>query len=600
MGFLRDKVSANKYKNQIGEAVDFQNQAAFYITYDTSNPHISIFKRRVKEIYAGDKHKYERFIKAFAGKIMPSVEVCETIYSQTYRVWDSQDAVNVVNFKNKDLHDEALMQLGKLVPFWHKDYWEAYKKQFCSLVVVDLPAEQKNPERPEPYPFILDISRVIMIEPTHEGKVKEIIFTAIEELDGFNEPQVVWYWYNNKFYSKYLIKDDKETRIFEHPHKLNRCPVHFIWNEMVNQKSWILRKGLIVPIFEDLFWFIIKTVESRKADLLYLNPIKQEPLLSCGYNNKKYDTEGKYKKDRLGDVECRGGYLYTIDGKTPVKEEDGSKSLCPNCGRSRHASGGAGNSVVINLDSQAVKDGKVNPADKLVQYITPDIEGIKEQYSRVKDEKDHMVKYSVGSDDQPTKSALNELQQTAIFESKESVLKRLSEHISNVKTDVDRDILELTYPDEFISNRYTQGTKFYLHTVEELLDMRGKAKDPIQKAQIDEQIIEVKYRNNPKMLNEQKLLYKLLPYSSQSDDEFSALVDKGRVSDNETISLRYQFTDAVEAFESKRGSIIEYFTYKFAESVPENKRVEIIRELLIDNIKIEENVQNQVLSSSEK
>lgn len=589
MGLLRDKVSSNKYKNQIIEAVEFQNEASFYTTYDVSNPHIEIFKSRVREIYAGDKHKYDRFLKAFAGKILPSIELVETIYSQVYRVWDSQDRIREYNFSNKDLHDEALSYLGKFDNFWLRDFWEAYKHQFCSFVVVDLPTEKS--QIPSPYLFVLDISRVIFIAPTMDWEVAEVIFKSIEQPSGYDKPTEFWYWYSDKFYSKYEIREDQEIEVFTVPHNLGSCPVHHLWNEKFNKSNWLLKKGLIVPNYDDLFWFIVKTVESRKADLLYLNPIKQEPKVSCNYKSKE-DKEQRYSSGLYGDVECNGGWLYTIDGKTPVTE-NGQKVLCPNCGRSRHASGGAGNTIVIDLDTAAIRDGKVDPSASLVKFITPDIDGIKEQYQRLKDEKERITKHCVGSDDQPTKSAVNELQQTAIFESKESVLKRIAEQISFVKTYSDRDMLKLMYPETFISNRHNQGTKFYLHTVDELLEVREKAKDPIQKRQIDEQIIEVKYRNNSKKLNEEKLLYKLLPYSSLTDIEFSEMITSGRITDNVAISLRLQFSDAIELFESKYGSIIEYFTYKFAETVPEIQRVKVMKGLLTDNINIEKNVQNQ-------
>ena len=588
---LRDKIETNRFQGEINICKDLQNEASFYISLDFTNPHINIFKNRVREIYAHSKYKTDRFFKAFAGQVMPSVEICETIYSQVYRVWDSGDPVNEVNFRNFDLHDEAISYVEKFNQWWMDEYWEAYKYKFCSFIIVDLPVQQTG-SRPEPYPFILDISDVLYIEATKDRKIKEIIFRSLETVIPGEADKEFWYYYTDTFYSKYLIDGDNEVLQFISPHSLKRCPIHKIWNEKLNNTSWLITKGLITPNYEDLFWYVVKTIESRKADLLYLNPIKQTPKISCGYNSQK-DKQYRYKSS-FGDVQCNGGWLYTLDGKIPVIEE-GNMVLCPVCGKSRHASGGAGNEIAIDLDSQAVKDGKVDLNSEFVKFITPDIQGTKEQYSRVKELGDRIIKHCVGSDDQPTKSAVNELQQQAIFESKESVLKRISEGLSHVITDVEKDIFELRYPDVFISNRYNQGTKFYLYEVNDLLDMRTKAKDPIQKRQIDEQIIEVKYRNNPKKLDEEKLLYKLLPYNTLTDDEFIGRVDSGKIINTEAIELRLQFSNAVELFESEFGSIIEFFTYKFPDNTPERQRIEIIRAFLITNIlKTDKNVQNQV------
>jgi len=427
---------------------------------------------------------------------------------------------------------------------------------------------------------------VLYIERDIDNKPTEIIFESIEEGKKF------WYYYTDTFYSKYLIDGEEEIRIFEFPHNLKRCPVHKIWNELQNTKSWLLNRSLILPEFEDLFWYIYKTIESRKADLMYLNPIKQLPRLSCGFESEK--SKSNHYNNYGSHVKCNGGYLYNVTDKTVFIDESGQQVLCPICGSKRHSSEGAGNTISVDIDTQAVKDGKVDPAQPLVHFITPDIEGIEVQYQRIKEAGELIVKRTVGSDDQPTKSALNELQQTAIFESKENVLNRISEGISKVITDVERDILELRYRNSFKSNRYHQGTKFYLHTVDELLERREKAKNPVQKRQIDEQIIDVKYRNNQKKRSEERLLYKLLPYSTISDEEFTDMITSGILKDDTDISLRYQFSDAVEKFESRYGSIIEFFQ-NFSENIPEHQRVESIRLLLTQNIKIlNYAVQNQV------
>jgi hypothetical protein len=588
---LKDIISTNKYVGDLNGCRDLQNEATFYISFDTTNPHLdSVFKPRIKEIYAGEKYKCSRFFNAFAGQMLPSLELTETIYSNAYRVWDSGDPVNEVNFKDRDLHDEALTYVKNFDKWWLKDYWEAYKHQFCSFIVVDLPEIQSTP-RPEPYPFILNVEDVLYIKPTKDKKVDEIIFQSIETT-GENESKKYYYHYTSEFYSKYLIDGEEEELLLMSPHNLKRCPVHKVWNEMLNKKSWLLTKSLITPSFEDIFWYNVKTIESRKADLLYLNPTRQMPKLSCGYNTER-DNSNRYKTE-FGKAKCVGGWLFTLDGKSAVLDGSGDKMLCPVCGKSRHSGGGAGNEIIIDLDAQAIKDGKVNISDALMQFITPDIEGVNVQYQRVTELESRITKHCIGSDEQPTKSALNELQQHAIFESKESVLKRISKGISKVITDVEKDMLELRYPDSFISNNYNQGTKFYLYEVSELLEMRDKAKNPIQKKQIDEQIIEVKYRNNPKKLDEEKLLYKLLPYNTLTDEEFNERIDNRQIINSEAIGLRLQFSNAIELFESEFGSIIEFFTYKFNEKIPENKRIEIIRDELIRTIKIDDYVQDQV------
>lgn len=585
---LKDIISKNRYRGDIQLAIKLQNEASFYISYDPSNYYDKDFKKRVLGIYAGDTNKQKRFLTAYLGDIIPSVELTETIYSQLSRVYDSQDPSREYNFKTADLNSEAVEFISKFNPWWRNDWWLAYQHQFCSFIVVDLPEDQGGSFRPDPYPFILDISDVLYLDLTSEGKVREIIFKSTEYTD--DKPSEYWYYYTDRFYSKYLIDGEDEILQTLNNHNLGRCPVHKVWNERLNKSSHILSRGAITPNHDDMFWYIFKTVESRKADLLYLNPIMQSPKLSCGFDGSK-STIRQHYTTFTADSKCSGGYLVSSTGE-PIPDENGNQVLCPSCGTKRHVSGGAGNMIQIDLDATAIKEGKVNPADKLVQYITPEIQGIKEQFARIKELKDIIIRQSVGSEDQPTKSAVNEMQQTAIFESKEGVLKRISEGLSQIRTDVERDQFELRYGGQFISNRYSQGTKFFLYTVDELLERREKAKDPIQKRQIDEQIILVKFRNDQKKLNEEKLLYKLLPYNTLTDLEFTAQIGTTIIGD-ETINLRLQFSNAVELFESEYGPIVDYWN-KFSDTISELTRIELLRNLLLKNIKISKYVQSKV------
>jgi hypothetical protein len=588
---LKDLVSRNRYHRDIHTAKNLQNEASYYISFDETNPYRSEFSRRVLEIYVKNNHKRNRFFNAFAGQILPSVELSETIYSQLSRVWESQDWAREIYMQNPDLENEALEFLAKYNKWWRNKWWNGYQHQFCSFVVVDLPLEQST-FRPEPYPFVLDIENVVYIKFNNAEEVQEIIFKSIEP-DAEGKDKLYFYYYTDQFYSKYLIDGDLEVLQFINPHRLGRCPVHKLWTEPLNKNSLILSKGAITPNHDDMFWYNVKVIESRKADMLYLNPTMQSPKISCGFDSSKSKYQGHFKDEYYQNTKCSGGYLIDSDGSPVYIRNSDSRVLCPICGENQLMSGGAGNMIQIDMDTTAVKDGKVRVSDDLIKYITPDPEGTNIQFERIRDLKDMIIKQSVGSDDQPTKSAVNELQQTAIFESKESVLKRISEGISQVRTEVEYDILKLRYADMFISNKYFQGSKFYLYTVEELLERRKNAKDPIQKKQIDHQIIEVKYRNDQKKMNEEKLLYKLLPYNTLTDEEFMENVKDKTILDNDFIILRMRFSDAVELFEADFGPIIDFFN-AFSEIFNEKQRLDKIKDMLFNYIKTNQNVQSNI------
>jgi hypothetical protein len=562
---IRDLITKKKFSQEINEAIQLQNESSFYITRDINNPFSNDFRSRVLSIYNKDEYKTKRFFEAFSGKSLPSIEVCETIFSELYRVYDSQNQNSEYNFKDSDKKADAIAYLSD--NFWKNQYWEALKYHFNSFLVVDLPVEQKK-TMPEPYVFILDVSRVQYIDIDKNG-IKEIIFTEKVEEEG--KEKIYHYYYTSEFYSKYFLDGDLETLIFQNPHKLGRCPVEFIFPEKLN-KGVFLRKGALVPNLDDLFWYNFKMVESRKSDLLYLNPTMQRPKQSCGFDGKTQGSE--HIKGAVG--KCVGGWLYSSDSK-PILEK-GKRVLCPICGENKHGGGGAGNTIDIDLEATAIKDGKVDPTRQMISFITPEIEGTVKQHEWIEDAKTHIIKSVVGEEQTQSKEAINEKQVKASYESKEGILTRLAANISYVRARVEWMILKLRYAEGFTSNTFFLGSEFYLKSVEDLQIIRKNSTDPIQKKQIDEQIIEVKYRNNPTKLERERLLYKLLPYSTLTDSEFIALAGV-RITDALIIDLRFQFTDCVMAFESQLGSIIEFYK-SMNENLTESNKILTLKKQL--------------------
>lgn len=574
---IKELIDKKKYSQQINEAILLQNESSYYITRDFDNPFDANFRQRVLEIYSKDTYKQKRFFDAFAGKSLPSIEVCETVFAELFRVYDSQNQYSQYNFKDSDKKPDAMVFLDKFTNFWKTDFWEALKFQFNSFLVTDLPVKQTT-ELPEPYVFVLDISRVVYIEFLKDKSIKEIIFTEKNEDTG----DFYYYYYTEDFYSKYIIKDEIETEIFNNPHKLGRCPVERLWPEKLN-KTHVLCKGVLVPNLDDLFWYNIKVIESRKSDLLYLNPTLQRPKLSCGYDST---SKGNHTSAQSG--RCVGGWLYSQDS-TPVMDNTGNRVLCPVCGSAKHSGGGAGNSIDIDLNSSAITSGQIDPTRPMVSYIVPDIQGTIKQHEWIIEMKEHLIKSVSGAEQTQSTDAINEKQVKSSYESKEGVLKRIALNISMVREKIEYNLLKLRYFNSFTSNTFFLGSEFYLRSYENLQALRKNSTDPIQKKQIDEQIIEAKYRNSPVKLERERLLYKLLPFSTLSDDEFINLIGTA-ITDQKTIGLRLQFSDCVMMFENQFGSIIEFYN-TMKKELSEYDKINTLKQTLLIY------VQNQVSRS---
>lgn len=575
MGVISDKIRDFKYGNEVDRAVKLQHETAYYVERGESQ-YQQGFTNRVKEIYNKDMYKLRRFNQAFKGETLPSIDISETIFNELFRVFEGQNKYINRTFTYDDLIQDANIFFSKNNQFYRTELWNAIKTKFCSFVVVDLPQIQSTP-RPEPYPFILNISNVRYLS-LNGTEPNEIIFT--EKVTTDKGLEVLYYWYTDKTYSIWKIGTFDEL-IYESPHDLGYCPAKFVKNSFLNSDSKILRSNNVTSSLEDMFWFVFKTIESRKADLLYLNPDKQAPKNSCGWENKN--------------EKCFGGKLVDKN-KQPVIDSDGfTHKNCPICGDKQYNSGGAGNLISIDYEATAIAEGKVDPTSPLIQYIQPPIEGIEVQYTRINELKDYIIKSCVGAESTQTKEAINEKQQIASFESKEQILKNLSVDISQTIEWIEKTQCKLRYGSSFVKNSYYLGDKWYLQTIDDLIARKEKNTNPIEKEQIELQIIETKYNSNPEKLEREKLIYKLLPYRTLTDSDFLDMVKSGTM-DEDSKLLRLDFSNIINMFELDYGDISIFYN-RFSDTITGTKRISIIKDILklYYNInKIKENVQNQI------
>lgn len=573
---IKEKIDSFKYRGNVETAIALQNELAYYTEYNVGAAHEAEFRKRVSVIYNGKGNKVDRFMNAFKGKILPSLEIMDTVWGELYKVFDPQDSVYHYEFSNEAYEGEGKEYIESTRDFWKTKAWSELKTKFNSILIVDVAKEQKG-NKPEPYRYFIDIKTIRYIE-FYDEKIKEIIFECKGE-DG--EPN--YHYYTDLFYSVY---DKDYMLISEAPHKLGYCPAEFLSNEYLNSSSQINRKNNCVTCIEEIFKYNFKTIEAFKADLLYLNPDKQAPMSSCGY-----DANGQ---------RCVGGKLVDMN-KQPVFDS-GTHKLCPACGNDQHNSGGAGNLISIDYNSAAVIEGKVSVNQDLTRYINPPIDGNKEQYTRLISLKESLIKSMAGADTVQTKEAVNEKQQEANYQNREAILKGISDLLSHIITWSDTTMLKLRYADKFKSCSVFMGSKFYIRTVDELLAMHELATNPIIKGQIIDQIINVKYRNNSQKRDREMLLFKLLPYAEVGDKEFDEYVKAGKVS-NEDFVLRSNFHNIITDFEADRGNILTWLNTFFRETVNMYQRIKIIREELkkyyIYNVKEEKPIVEPIIKEDE-
>ena len=180
------------------------------------------------------------------------------------------------------------------------------------------------------------------------------------------------------------------------------------------------------------------------------------------------------------------------------------------------------------------------------------------------------------------KEAINEMQVSANFESKTSVLNSLKTNFESAQKFIDDTICRLRYGKAFISSSISWGTEFYVFTVSELYAKYKQAKDNgASNSELDaisQQILEVEYRNNPITLQRMIILSQLEPYRHKTLDEVLKLYEKGLL-DGQLVKLKINFSALIAKFERENINIIE-----FAANKPMSEKINIITNKLLEYV----------------
>jgi len=496
----------------------------------TQHPYFPKFKQKLSGLYH-NIDKEDLFLKVYLGDFIPTAELSETIFSNLFDVFDSQNQ-NISVF-TKDAEDKELK--SSLMPYFEyfkNKGWDAYKTMFNSFLVVDIDEASK------PYLYNLAPEFVKYLELDKDDKVIEIIFTFDDEK---------YYHYTDLFYSVYL--KTKEGDFIEKKtsnHKLAQCPANWFIDDKLNSKTVSLRKNIVIPQIDDLHKIVIKTVELYISEFITSNAAKVTPANPCGYAE--------------GNNICKGGKLYSritdSEGNTPpITKSDGSIALCPKCGHNRHV--GSGESYSVNYEKMA--ELNINIAD-LIKWFTPPIEGTEYQLRRLNEMKIDVLKSAVGVTTAISAEARNEKDVNSGYENRTKILTAFGEMYAHPMVWAFDIILKIK--GSKAKSYVFLGNKFYLVSVDELLAQKESATDPIQRKEIVDQINILTYKHDVTKLAYITKVYEQLPYSGLSDADFIEYVKLNKVS-NFDIELRNNINYYIDKFVRKWQNDPDKLDYDF-------------------------------------
>lgn len=524
----------------IRRAVKLEEAIRFHTDTNLSNTNIagavSNFLDWVKGLLPPDK--YEVFLRLFKFPLY-TPSVVESIYFELGRVFDSRNYSSTYQFVSSTIADDwdyyRLHNLNSPV-IWRTVGWDKMKTSVNSILVVDLPTEQLT-DKPEPYFYWLDIANVIDYELNPDGVTfKWLVFKQPDFVIAVFDDTSIRTYKTDEAYSKLL------GLLSEAPHGLGYCPARFYWSEALNSKESDLKRNPIVKELGNLDWLLFFTISKRHLDLYAPYPIYSAYETSCEFVNEE---SGAY---------CDHGFLRNVDGTYSVLR-DGSVEPCPIC-KDKHLAG-PGSLLEIPLPDRDTGDMR-NP----VQITTIDDKSLKynvDECNRL-ESLIRMKIVGVGGDISE-KEAMNVSQVIATFENKISVLNKLKVNFENAQRFVEETVCRLRYGNDFLDLSINYGTEFYVYSAEELYKKYDLAKKSgASNAELDllqNQILEVEYKNNPMLLQRLLVLKHIEPFRHYSVEEVlkfasSALIDK------ETLLLKLNFNAYIDRFERENINVIEF------------------------------------------
>ena len=529
------------------------------ITMSDAGQQTTIFLNWVKNFLPKDK--YNIFVQLFRFPL-PTTAIVEDVYRELERVFYSRNASSSYQFTSTELLEDWMRYKKSALnepDIWKTVAWRKMQVSPNSILVVDLPLEQES-NRPEPYFYWLEIDQVIdyKLTPFDNSQFEWLIF---------KQPDKKIAVFDDTYIRVYQLKDSGEISglVSESQHGLGYCPARFFWSNSLNERNIDLKKNPITKELSNLDWYLFFATSKQHLDLYAPYPIYSAYEADCNFENNE-----------TGDY-CDGGFLRNAKGEYKMLR-DGSVERCPCCSEKRIA--GPGSFLEIPIPSQS--DGIADMREP-VQITTIDKDSLDYNVNECVRLKNEIILSIVGiGSNVSDKEAINEIQVTANFESKTSVLKALKTNFEQAQKFIEDTVCRLRYGSSFISSAINWGTEFYVYTVSELYAKYKQAKDNgASNSELDaisQQILEVEYRNNPIMLQRMLILKQLEPFPHKTQQEIIELYKEGLLSE-ELVKLKLNFTALIERFERENINIIE-----FASKRPLRDKIEIINKKLLEYV----------------
>jgi len=495
------------------------------------------------------KDKYDKFEELVRTPISTN-ELTQSIFNELSKVFDANDRHSKYEFVDSELESDVLDFFAFDNEFWSIKGLDALRNGIDSVLIVDLPKEQIG-ERTEPYYYFLSPKDIIDIENNSQGDCEYIIFRQGSELVAVIDEEFYRLFDVN---SGVLASDPK----IEVAHGLGYTPARSFWSKNIEKDNYINKESPLTSILYNLDWLLVYDTSAKYNELW-----GSWPILATYSQNEDFETS---KTDEI-----------KSEGDPSVKGENKKKFV------------GAGTYVEFDApENKEDADLLKNP----VQIVAPETDSLKIIDQKLDEKKNYIFCSVVGQEAQvKNDAAKNELQIKSTFESKKNVLLNIAKNFETIHTFGNKTVCRLRYGDLFLNCNISYGTEFYIKTVadyqEELMSLSGKDVPITLLKDVNDQLIQTKYKNNQDKKMYLKILEALDPFPMKSDKELFELVKNGVIKTEDFLIKIYLF-NFVNKFERENLPLNE-----FGLLIPFDKKINIIKEKFKDYAKEKSNDASQ-------
>lgn len=537
---IRELLNENKNRSLIARALKNEERLRFHCateldSYQCNDTMRSFLSYVDNILQSEDKSK---LFDTLLRRPIPTISLTESILTDLKKVFDGQNGVQEFKFTDSGLREDwerYSKDVLKEHQRWIGEGFNQFKYNINSMIVVDLPLEQKS-ERPEPYYYWLKLDSVLQFEVKPDTDILEYVIFRTDDKHFVVIDDTT---YRVCEYDKEITKFDV---VSENGHDLGYCPVCFYWSDNLGTEK-CLKESPLSKELDNLDYYIFKVISKRIADLGAEYPIICLPEQEQGCNYE----------DTISGCKCHDGFLKN-QNEEYIHNPDGTIRACPICGNKQFRGSGSIIHVPMPTDGEKALVNPVSiivtPADTL-KYISENVEKLRRDiYNSV-----------VGYDGYDSGTAMNELQIKSKFENRRTVLNRLKINFENAQKFVEDTICRLRYGKEYIDCVINYGTEFYIYTIEELRARYKEAKaSGSSEAELDylaDQIIYTENRTNPVQLQRMLILKQLEPFRHLSHTEVLSLYKDG-LADQDMAKIKMNFSALIDRFERENTNIIDF------------------------------------------